>query len=100
MILPFSEINQRVMVAADEAEDVFRLDYTQPHALFDGQSPQVSSIIVARGQLGFQRAQSLIVGRAVERAGKGFAQPLRRERLQQIITGALFKRPDGELIVS
>src|SRR5262245_27451056 len=100
MILPVSEINQRVMIAADEAEDVFRFDYAQPQSLFDSQSPQVSSIIFARGQSRFERAQSLFVSRAVERAVKGFAQPLRRERLQQIIAGALFKRLDGELIVS
>src|SRR5215475_3548690 len=100
MILPVSEIYQRVMVAADEAEDVLSIDHSQFHALFDGQSPQAPSAPVARGQSGFERAQPLFIRRAVERARKGLAQPLRRERFQQVIAGALFKRPDGELIVS
>src|SRR5882672_11882435 len=100
MILPVAEIDQRVMVATDEAEDVFRFDHSQFHSLFDGQAPKVPSAPVARGQSGFESAQPLFIRRAVERARKSLAQSLRREGFQQVIAGALFKRPDGELIVS
>src|SRR5262245_2754767 len=65
---PVAEIDDSIMIAADEAEDLLRCDQSQPRSLFDGQSPKVFSVAVAPGQLSFERAQPLFVHRSVERA--------------------------------